>query len=69
MISTWFASNLLIVHGKETQAMILGNPSQEPVLHIGDSGYFFLKKGIYNLSSEFLMIPDTICINRHEIDQ
>ena len=37
MLSTWFASNLLIVHGKKTQEMILGNPSREPVLHIGDS--------------------------------
>ena len=31
MLLTWFASNLLIVHGKKTQAMILGNPFQEPV--------------------------------------
>ena len=36
MLSTWFASNLLIVHGKKTEVMILGNPFQEPVLHIGD---------------------------------
>ena len=62
MLSTWFDSNLLIVHGKKTQAIILGNPSREPVLHIGDSA-IFLKKGIYNISSKFLMIPDTFCTN------
>ena len=61
MLSTWFASNLLIVQGKKTQAMILNNLSQEPVLHIRDSA-IFLKKGIYNLPSKILMIPDTICI-------
>ena len=42
MLSTWFASILLIVHDKKTQAMILGNPFQEPVLHIGDSVNFVL---------------------------
>ena len=41
---TWFAENLLIVHNRKTQAMILGNPFQEPVIHIGDSVIFFLKK-------------------------
>ena len=40
MLSTWFASILLIVHDKKTQAMILGNPFQEPVLNIGDSVIF-----------------------------
>ena len=61
MLSTWFASNLLIVQGKKTQAMILNNLSQEPVLHIRESA-IFLKKGIYNPPSKILMIPDTICI-------
>ena len=73
MLSTWFASNLLIVQGTKTQAMILNNLSQEPVLHIRDSA-IFLKKGIYNLPSKILMIPDTICIKlkiwkKNEIDQ
>ena len=74
MLSTWFASNLLIVQGKKTQAMIRNNLSQEPVLHIRDSA-IFLKKGIYNLPSKILMIPDTICIKpkiwkkKNEIDQ
>ena len=31
---------VLIVHDKKTQAMILGNPFQELVLHIGDSAIF-----------------------------
>ena len=46
MLSTWFDSNLLIVHGKKTQAIILGNPSREPVLHIGDSAIFFKKRNL-----------------------
>ena len=46
---TWFASNHLIAHDKKTQAMILGNPFQEPVIHIGDS-VFFLERN--NLSFE-----------------
>ena len=37
---TWFASNILIAHDKKTQAMILGNPFQEPVIHIGYSVIF-----------------------------
>ena len=40
ILSTWFASSLLIVHGKKTQAMILGNPFQEAVLHFGESAIF-----------------------------
>ena len=46
MLSTWFASNLLKVQGKKTQAMILDNPSQAPVLHIGDSAIFSKKEFI-----------------------
>ena len=46
MLSTWFASNLLIVHGKKTQAIILGNPAREPVLHIGDSAIFLKKRNL-----------------------
>ena len=45
MLSTQFASNPLIVHDKKTQAMILGNPFQERVLHIGDR--YFLKEIIF----------------------
>ena len=60
MLSTWFASNLLIVNDKKTQAVILGNPFQEPVLHIGDSVIFFK---INNLSFEIFMILDTIYKN------
>ena len=62
MLSTWFASNLLIVHDKKTQAMILGNPFQEPVLHIShwQLSYFF-KEIIF--SFEILTILDTICKN------
>ena len=44
MLSTWLASILLIVLDKKTQAMILGNPIQEPALNIGDSVNFFSKK-------------------------
>ena len=36
-LSSWFASNHLTVNGKKTQAMILGDSDQEPVLQIGDS--------------------------------
>ena len=71
MLSTWFASILLVVHDKKTQAMILGNPFQEPVLHIGDSVnfvfllllllFFFFTRN--NLSLEIFMILDTICKN------
>ena len=60
MLSTWFASNLLIVNDKKTQAVILGNPFQEPVLHIGDSVIFFKTN---NLSFEIFMILDTIFKN------
>ena len=65
MLSTWFASVLLIVHDKKTQAMILGNPFQEPVLNIGDSVIFFF---IFfftrnDLSFQIFMILDTICKN------
>ena len=60
MLSTRFASNLLIVHDKKTQAMILGDPFQEPVLRIGDS-VIFLERN--NHSFEILMILDTICKN------
>jgi len=61
MLSTWFASNLLIVNDKKTQAMILGNPFQEPILHIGDSVIIFLKRN--NFSFEIFMILETICKN------
>ena len=46
MLSNWFASNLLIVYDKKTQAMILGKPFQEPVLHIRDS-VIFLKEIVF----------------------
>ena len=36
-LSSWFSSNYLSINQSKTQAMILGNYSQEPVLHIGDS--------------------------------
>ena len=53
---------VLIIHDKKTQAMILGNPFQELVLHIGDCYFFFFfKEMIFPLN--FLMILDTICIN------
>ena len=46
MLSTQFASVCVdIVHDKKTQAMILGNPFQERVLHIGDC--YFLKEIIF----------------------
>ena len=34
---SWLSSNYLSVNHSKTQAMILGNSSQEPALHIGDS--------------------------------
>ena len=40
--------------------MILGNPFQEPVIHIGDSVIFFKRN---NLSFHILMILDTIYKN------
>ena len=36
-LSSWLASNYLSGNSKKTQAMILGKPSHEPALHIGDS--------------------------------
>ena len=36
-LSSWLASNYLPGNSKKTQAMILGKPSHEPALHIGDS--------------------------------
>ena len=36
-LSSWLASNYLSDNSKKTQAMILGKPSHEPALHIGDS--------------------------------
>ncbi|KAL9965454.1 hypothetical protein ACROYT_G029256 [Oculina patagonica] len=36
-LSSWFSSNYLSINQSKTQAMILGNYSQEAVLHIGDS--------------------------------
>ena len=61
MLSTWFASNLLIVNDKKTQAMILGNPFQETILHIGDSVIIIFKRN--HLSFEIFMILETICKN------
>ena len=61
ILSTWFASNLLIVHGRKTQAMILGNPFQEAVLHKSLENLLFFKKR-NNLFSKFLMTLDTNCI-------
>ena len=65
MLSTWFASVLLIVNDKKTQAVILGNPFQEPVvLNIGDSVifiFFFFTRN--DLSFQIFMILDTICKN------
>ena len=46
MPSAWFASNLLMLHAKKTQAMILGNRFQEPVVHICDF-VIFLKEIIF----------------------
>ena len=57
MLSTWFASNLLIVLDKK---MILDNPFQEPVLYISNSVIFFKRN---NLSFKIFMILDTICKN------
>ena len=50
MLSAWFASNLLMLHAKKTQAMILGNRFQEPVVHIGDF-VIFLKEIIFPSNS------------------
>ena len=36
-LSSWLASNYLSGNSKKTRAMILGKPSHEPALHIGDS--------------------------------
>ena len=36
-LSSWLASNYLSGNSKKIQAMILGKPSHEPALHIGDS--------------------------------
>lgn len=36
-LSSWFSSDYLSINHSKTQAMILGNSSQELVLHIGDS--------------------------------
>ena len=36
-LSSWLASNHLSGNSKKTQAMILGKPSHEPALHVGDS--------------------------------
>ena len=52
ILSTWFASNLLMLYDKKTQAMILGNPFQEPVLHIGDF-VIFLKEITFYLKFSF----------------
>ena len=36
-LSTWLPQNYLSVDGKKTQSTILGKPSHEPPLNIGDS--------------------------------
>ena len=43
---------VLIVHDKKTQAMILGNPFQELVLHIGNSANFF-KRNCFSLEFSY----------------
>ena len=43
---------VLIVHDKKTQAMILGNPFQELVLHIGNSANFF-KRNYFSLEFSY----------------
>ena len=58
MLSTWFTSNLLKVHDKKTQVMILGNPFKNLFFALATLLFFFFERN--NLSFEILMILDTI---------